>query len=233
MSVILVSNIATASITHHEFFVESAYDGLKISVLEVIPAEKSKAVVLLAHGLCGCKERFLPFMEFLSMNGIACVANDHRGHGGSILCEEDRGYTYQGGAKALVMDMETVADYITEHYQETPITLLGHSMGSLAARAFLKHNENRLNRVIICGSPSPNPMAPIGRVILNIKQTSHTLRLRHRDTHLHLAAMTPIIQCRVRHIGHYHIIGNRSRGSHRKGCHARLLIENYIIRAII
>lgn len=168
MSVILVSNIATASITHHEFFVESAYDGLKISVLEVIPAEKPKAVVLLAHGLCGCKERFLPFMEFLAMNGIACVANDHRGHGGSILCEEDRGYTYQGGAKALVMDMETVADYITEHYQETPITLLGHSMGSLAARAFLKHNENRLNRVIICGSPSPNPMAPIGRAILNI-----------------------------------------------------------------
>ena len=113
----LVSNIATAStapITHHEFFVESAYDGLKISVLEVTPTEKPKAVVFLAHGLCGCKERFLPFMEYLAMNGIACVANDHRGHGSSIHNEEDRGYTYHGGAKAMVMDMEIVAEYIGE-----------------------------------------------------------------------------------------------------------------------
>ena len=170
-SVMFASNVATGSIapiTHREFFVESAYDGLEISVLEVAPAEKPKAVVLLAHGLCGCKERFLPFMEYLAMNGIACVANDHRGHGSSIRSEEDRGYTYQGGAKAVVMDMEVVADYIGKHYRGLPVTLLGHSMGSLAARAFLKHNEGRLDRVVICGSPSPNPMAPIGRAIVNM-----------------------------------------------------------------
>ena len=170
-SMMLASNVATASttaITQREFFVESAYDGLQISVVEFIPVEKPKAVVYLAHGLCGCKERFLPFMEFLAKNGIACVANDHRGHGSSIRKEEDRGYTYQGGAKAMVMDMEVVADYISKHYQDTPITLLGHSMGSLAARAFLKHNDSRLDKVIICGSPSPNPLAPIGRAFVNM-----------------------------------------------------------------
>lgn len=167
----LMSNVVTRStspITHREFFVESAYDGLNISVLEVAPVEKPKAVVFLAHGLCGCKERFLPFMEYLARNGIACVANDHRGHGSSIRNEEDRGYTYQGGAKAIVMDMEVVADYICRQYPAIPITLLGHSMGSLAARAFLKHNETLLDRVIVCGSPSPNPMAPIGKAIVSI-----------------------------------------------------------------
>ena len=167
----LVSNVVAstqASITHREFFVESAYDGLQISVLEVVPVEKPKAVLFLAHGLCGCKERFLPFMEYLAMNGVACVANDHRGHGSSIRNEEDRGYTYQGGAKAVVMDMEIVADYICSHYQGLPVTLLGHSMGSLAARAFLKNNESRLDKVVVCGSPSPNPMAPIGRAIVNM-----------------------------------------------------------------
>lgn len=174
-STMLASNVATAStsaITQREFFVESAYDGLQISVVEFVPVEKPKAVVYLAHGLCGCKERFLPFMEFLAKNGIACVANDHRGHGSSIRKEEDRGYTYQGGAKAMVMDMEVVADYISKHYQNTPITLLGHSMGSLAARAFLKQNDHRLNKVIICGSPSPNPMAPVGRAIVNVLNKS-------------------------------------------------------------
>lgn len=170
-SVMLVSNIATGSsapVTHREFFVESAYDGLEISVLEVAPVEKPKAVVFLAHGLCGCKERFLPFMEYLAMNGVACVANDHRGHGSSIRNEEDRGYSYQGGAKAVVMDMEVVADYIGKQYRDIPVTLLGHSMGSLAARAFLKQNGGRLDKVVICGSPSPNPMAPIGRAIVNM-----------------------------------------------------------------
>lgn len=170
-SMMLASNAAidsTQSITHHEFFVESAYDGLEISVLEITPAEKPKAVVFLAHGLCGCKERFLPFMEYLAENGVACVANDHRGHGSSIRNEEDRGDTYQGGAKAMVMDMEVIADYIYRHYQDVPVTLLGHSMGSLAARAFLKHNDTRLDGVIVCGSPSPNPMAPFGRAIINI-----------------------------------------------------------------
>ena len=170
-SMMLVSNVTIDSIppiTHHEFFVESAYDSLKISVLEVAPVDSPKAVVFLAHGLCGCKERFLPFMEYLARNGVACVANDHRGHGSSIINEEDRGYTYQGGAKAVVMDMEVVADYIYQRYQDVPVTLLGHSMGSLAARAFLKHNDTRLDGVVVCGSPSPNPMAPIGRTIVNI-----------------------------------------------------------------
>ena len=170
-SMMLVSNVtiySTPPITHHEFFVESAYDSLKISVLEVAPVDSPKAVVFLAHGLCGCKERFLPFMEYLARNGVACVANDHRGHGSSIINEEDRGYTYQGGAKAVVMDMEVVADYIYQRYQDVPVTLLGHSMGSLAARAFLKHNDTRLDGVVVCGSPSPNPMAPIGRTIVNI-----------------------------------------------------------------
>ena len=170
-SVMLMTNIATNTeplLTHREFFVESAYDGLQISVLEVVPAEKPKAVVMLAHGLCGCKERFLPFMEYMAANGIACVANDHRGHGSSIRGEEDRGDTYQGGAKAVVMDMEVVADYIESNYQDVPVVLLGHSMGSLAARAFLKRNESRLDRVIVCASPSPNPMAPIGRTVINL-----------------------------------------------------------------
>lgn len=182
----LMSNVVTHStppIKHREFFVESAYDGLNISVLEVAPVEKPKAVVFLAHGLCGCKERFLPFMEYLARNGVACVANDHRGHGSSIRNEEDRGYTYQGGAKAIVMDMEVVADYICRQYPAIPITLLGHSMGSLAARAFLKYNETLLDRVIVCGSPSPNPMAPIGKAIVRVMHKKDNGE--HRSAMLH------------------------------------------------
>ena len=40
--------------------------------------------------------------EVFGKNGVACVANDRRGHGNSVRNEEDRGDTYQGGAKAFV-----------------------------------------------------------------------------------------------------------------------------------
>ena len=57
-------------------------------------------------------------MEYLTENGIACIASDHRGHGDSILKEEDRGYMYQGGVESILADMEAVSFYINEYYKE-------------------------------------------------------------------------------------------------------------------
>lgn len=150
----------------NEFYVESEFDGLPVSVLEMLPESKPRAVVYMVHGLCGCKERFIPFMEYLAADGIACVASDHRGHGGSILKEEDRGYMYNGGAQAVVMDMDIVVHYIKDRFHGIPLVLVGHSMGSLAARAYVKLHDIKLDGLVICGSPTPNPLASVGRVII-------------------------------------------------------------------
>lgn len=149
-----------------ELYIESKFDKLPISALEVVPDQKPHAVVYMVHGLCGCKERFLPFMEFLAANGIACVASDHRGHGSSILKEEDRGYMYGGGVQAVVMDMDAVVDHIRKQYQDLPLVMVGHSMGSLAARSYMKSHDARLDALVLCGSPSPNPLAPVGGLIM-------------------------------------------------------------------
>ena len=63
------------------FIIRSRYDDLDISVLVVKPEKQVHAVIQFAHGMCGCKERFLPVMEYMAGKGIACVAGDHRGHG--------------------------------------------------------------------------------------------------------------------------------------------------------
>ena len=156
---------ATNNMRRSEMYIESKYDGLPISVIEMVPEGEPKAVVYLVHGLCGCKERFLPFMEYLTANGIA---SDHRGHGSSIRCEADRGYMYQGGVESIVMDMDVVVDYIKERYAGVKLVMLGHSMGSLAARAYTKTHDARLDALIICGSPAPNPLAPIGRAVIGL-----------------------------------------------------------------
>jgi alpha-beta hydrolase superfamily lysophospholipase len=115
--------------------------------------------------MCGCKERFEPVMDFLSDNGIVCIANDHRGHGESIKETNDLGYFYSGGYQALVEDVRAVTAWGLKEFPGLPYYLLGHSMGSLAARIYVKQDDSALSGLIVCGSPSWNPMSVIGRIL--------------------------------------------------------------------
>lgn len=151
---------------NENFILRSGYDGLGISVVMTMPEGETSAVLQLSHGMRGHKERFLPMMEFLAMNGVACVANDHRGHGGSVKAVHDHGYMYSGGYPALVDDMRTVNEWIHGRFPDKPVFLLGHSMGSLAARTYLKAHDESVSGVILCGSPSMAPALPLAFVLL-------------------------------------------------------------------
>lgn len=142
-----------------DFTLDSAYDGLHLSVMAVVPEEKPKAVLQISHGMCGCKERYLDFMQYMSEHGVACVACDHRGHGASIKRADDLGYMYKGGYAALVEDMKLVSDWTAAEFPDTPLVLLGHSMGSMAARIYAKKYDGGLSGLILSGSPGYNPMA--------------------------------------------------------------------------
>lgn len=143
------------------FTLKSLYDDLDISVMTVEPQVRPVAILQLAHGMRGHKERFLPFMEFMASNGVLCVANDHRGHGASVRSSDDLGYMYDGGWRALVDDMKTVSDWAVAKYPGLPFFLLGHSMGALAARVYAADYDSGLSGLLLCGNPSRNPWAGI------------------------------------------------------------------------
>lgn len=145
-----------------EMTMRSAYDDLDISVVTVAPEQEPKAVLQISHGICGCKERFVPFMEYMARHGVLCVAADHRGHGASVKSIDDLGYMYTGGYYALVDDMRMVTDWIHGEYPDKPVYLLGHSMGSMAARVYVKYDDSAIDGLIICGSPSWNPYSRLG-----------------------------------------------------------------------
>lgn len=157
----------------------SRHDGVDISCLICRPDNDGtpEGIVQIAHGMCEYKERYIPFMDFLCDNGYICVISDHRGHGSSVLKEEDLGYFYSGGAEALVDDLLCVNEMIREIYPDMPLFLFGHSMGSLAVRSFTKRHDDLINGLIVCGSPSRNPAAGAGRmltkVIASIKGDRH------------------------------------------------------------
>ncbi len=153
-----------APIKKEKLFLDSKYDGLTICTVIVRPESAPKAVLQIAHGMCGSYERFMPFMEFMAANGVACVMNDHRGHGESVKSDEDFGYMYSGGHVALVDDMRLVSSYAADLFPDKPFFLLGHSMGSLAARVYAKENDSDLDGLLICGSPAYNRLC--GTVIV-------------------------------------------------------------------
>ena len=153
---------------NRNFALDSAYDGLRLSVFMTSPDRRPDAVLQIAHGMCGCKERYQPFMEYMADHGVACVACDHRGHGGSVKSDEDLGYMYKGGYTALVDDMKLVTDWAAREFPEVPLVLLGHSMGSMAARIYAKKYDYCLSGLLLCGSPGYEPMAKALRLLTGL-----------------------------------------------------------------
>ena len=140
-----------------DFTLKSRFDALGISVLATIPDDRVRAVLQISHGMYGHKERYAPMMEYLSENGIACVTADHRGHGASVRRSDDLGYMYEGGAEALVDDMEMVNCWCHERFPGLPVCLLGHSMGALASMMYTKKHDSSISGLILCGNPSRQP----------------------------------------------------------------------------
>ncbi len=136
----------------------SDFDNLSLSVaLSPANGKKPRAIFQIVHGMAEHKERYFPFMEYLSEHGFVCVIHDHRGHGASVKGELDLGYMYEGGADALVEDVKKVQDWVKKEYPSLPVYLFGHSMGSMVVRAFTRKYDDLIDKLIVCGCPSNNP----------------------------------------------------------------------------
>lgn len=129
--------------------------------MEVLPDGEKKGVFQILHGMCEHKERYLPLMEFLSGHGFVCVCHDHRGHGDSVKTPDDLGYFYERSGNAVVQDAIQLTERIKTTYPNLPITLFGHSMGSMIARCFVQTADDKIDKLIVCGSPSQNPLAGV------------------------------------------------------------------------
>lgn len=142
------------------FVVQSQFDDLKLHGVIIRP-EKPKAIIQILHGMCEYKERYEDFMRFFAERGYLVVCHDHRGHGDSVLREEDRGYLYDFSGQAIVEDAALVTRYVKETYPNLPVYLFGHSMGSMIARCYIQKHDTLVDKVVICGSPSKNPFVDV------------------------------------------------------------------------
>lgn len=151
----------------------SEFDGLPLSLMVVRPEGEVRGLVQLAHGMCEHKERYLPFMTYLAERGCLCVINDHRGHGASVRSPQDWGYFYKDGDEGVVQDLHQITLWLRERNPGRKLILFGHSMGSLAVRAYADRYDRDIDGLIVCGSPGKNPGAPLGLALIRLLSAVH------------------------------------------------------------
>ena len=165
-----------------EFTIPALSDGINIAVAVFEPA-KARGIVQLVHGMCEHKERYYAFAQWLADHGYICVIHDHRGHGASIGDGMELGYMGKGGWKAMVDEVKLVGDMARKEYGTLPFTLFGHSMGAMVVRSYAKRYDSTIDRLIVCGSPSDNPVKGVGKALAAVSGT--VLGWHHRSYLLH------------------------------------------------
>ena len=144
-----------------DFTVVSDYDGLSLKGLVYEPENSPKGIVQLVHGMCEYKKRYEPFMEFLAQNGYIAACYDQRGHGDTVEKDTDFGWMNDCCGKAIVEDCVKVTKWLKSTYPDLPVTLLGHSMGSMVVRCYIREHDELIDKLIVCGSPASNPLAGV------------------------------------------------------------------------
>ncbi|HOW50861.1 MAG TPA: lysophospholipase [bacterium] len=133
---------------------ESRHDGA-IHYHRWLPDEGMpvRRVIQIAHGMAEHAGRYRHFAEFLTRQGFAVYANDHRGHGQSVLPGEPRGFFAEaGGWQKVVDDARDLTGIAKRDHPGLPFFLFGHSMGSFVARSYAIRFGDELDGLLLSGT---------------------------------------------------------------------------------
>jgi acylglycerol lipase len=126
------------------------------------PDSRTKAVIVLIHGLGEHTGRYEHVAQALSGAGYALCGMDLRGHG--------RSGGIRGHIPTLATAMQDIRElliFVTKRYPELPHFLYGHSMGGLLTLAYTLQHKPALKGMIVT---SPGLRSPLreqkGKVLL-------------------------------------------------------------------
>jgi alpha-beta hydrolase superfamily lysophospholipase len=119
------------------------------------PATNSKAVVVLIHGLGEHCQRYEHLAADLNQAGYSLSSMDLPGHGKS------------DGIRGHIDSFEVFEKAVLELYSrtkkshpDTPIFLLGHSMGGLIAAQLLLNHQDKFQGAMLSGAAIQSPQEP-------------------------------------------------------------------------
>ena len=133
-----------------EIFYIPSTGGGQLHCRKWLPEAKPKAVVQLVHGIAEHIGRYDHFARFLNQHGYIVTAEDHMGHGGSIVGDL-KGY-FNGGWMNAVADVKALHDKTAAEHPGLPYIFLGHSMGSFLLRTYLYTYPDAVDKAVISGT---------------------------------------------------------------------------------
>ena len=129
-----------------------ASDGTALHVRHWPGASTPRALLMIAHGMAEHAGRYARLAAALNAAGYGVYALDQRGHGRTAEQGVLGHYADTDGWNKVVGDLATLNHHIRQQHPRTPIFLLGHSMGSYIAMAYLMQHSSSLQGAILSGS---------------------------------------------------------------------------------
>jgi alpha-beta hydrolase superfamily lysophospholipase len=161
---------------------------LQLHCYQWLPTGDIKAVIQIAHGMAEHGARYARLASCLNVEGFAVYANDHRGHGKSLQQGQALGHMADEDSwNKTVDDLDLLNAEITKRHPDTPIILLGHSMGSFLTQSYLrKYGANIAAAALSASNGPPGALGKIAQFIIRIEK----LRLGGKGHSALMAAMT-------------------------------------------
>ena len=138
-------------------FIHTASDGKSIFVRKWLPTGNPKAILLVAHGMAEHSARYERLAAMMTAVGWSVLVPDLRGHGRTALKGELGWFSDHDGFSRVRDDLHEIALAASAEKPGLPLFLLGHSMGSLIAEAYLIEYGRDLAGCILSGVLTPPP----------------------------------------------------------------------------
>ena len=112
-----------------------------------------RAVLQVCHGVAEHIARYDAFARALNEQGIVVAGHDHLGHGKSLPQGGTPVYFGQGNTwNTVVDDIYVLHQRLLQKYPDTPLCIMGHSMGSFLTRTYLIRYPGTVKAAIIMGT---------------------------------------------------------------------------------
>lgn len=111
-----------------------------------------RAVLQVAHGMGEHARRYRAPLEPLIAAGWAIYADDHRGHGLTADGPEALGDFGENGAELVIEDLRRLTSLARAEHPDLPLVLLGHSLGSFFAQAFVFDHSHAIDGLVLSGT---------------------------------------------------------------------------------
>lgn len=122
----------------------ASFDGTKIFYRVWRPISKINKIFIVSHGMGGHGEFFVLLADKVFNEGIMVIAPDYRNHGHSDGKKGDlKRFNY------ILQDLHVFINYISEQYPDTPIYLLGESMGGAVNINYVAEYPENLTGMIL------------------------------------------------------------------------------------